>query len=78
MWMQKLNMLVAPMLIWMVLDIQKHLKTSYLIILNSFWFNNRHKNSIPGDIRALVIQAPVGGSHGDQDGLGYLETPSND
>ena len=60
------NLLVAPMVIRMVLDVWKHLKTTHLINPNSFCFINCLKKSIPGDVRAQVLQEPVGGSHGDQ------------
>ena len=71
------NLLVAPTVISMVLDVRKHLKTTHLIIPNSFCFKNCLKISIPGDVWAQVLQGPVGDSHGDQDGPGSPETPSN-
>ena len=56
----------------------KHLQITNIIILENFGFKNCLKNSISGDVRAQVLQVPVGGSHGDQDGPGCPETPSND
>ena len=50
----------------MVLDVQKNLKPTQLIILDNFSWNNFHKKLIPGDVRAQVLQEPVGGSHADQ------------
>ena len=64
------NLLAAPTVIRMVLDVQKHLKTTNRIIPNSFCFKNCLKKSIPGDVRAQVLQEPAGGCHGDQDGPG--------
>ena len=61
----------------MVLDVQKNLKPTQLIIPDNFCSNNFSKKSIPGDVRAQVLQEPVGDSHGDQDGLGCPKTPSN-
>ena len=61
----------------MVLAVLKHLQITNMIILNNFGFNNFLKKSIPGDVRAQVLQVPVGGSHGDQDGPGFPETPLN-
>ena len=60
------NLLAAPMVIRMVLDVWKHLKTTHLINQNSFCFINCLKKSIPGDDRAQVLQEPVGASLGDQ------------
>ena len=71
------NLLEAPMVIRMVLAVQTHLQITNMIILDSFGFKNCLKKSIPGDIRAQVLQVPVGGSLGDQDGPGCPETPSN-
>ena len=62
----------------MVLAVRKHLQTTNVITLDNFDFKNVLKKSIPGDVRAQVLQEPVGGSHGDQDGPGCPETPSND
>ena len=42
------------------------LKSTHLIIPNSFCFNNSAQKSIPGAVRAQVLQEPVGASHGDQ------------
>ena len=49
----------------MVLDVWKNLKPTQLISLDNFSFNNFSK-SIPGDVRAQVLQEPVGASHADQ------------
>ena len=70
-------LLEAPMMIRMVLAVQKHLQMTNRIILDHFGLNNCLKKSIPGDVRAQVLQKPVGGSYGDQDGPGCPETPSN-
>ena len=70
-------LLEAPMVIRMVLAVQKHLQITNVITLDSFDFKNFLKKSLPGNVRAQVLQVPVGGSHGDQDGPGCLETPSN-
>ena len=45
---------------------QKHLKSTHLIIPSSLCFLNFAQKSIPGDVRAQVLQVPVGGSHADQ------------
>ena len=58
------------MVLRMVLAVQKHLQITNMIILDNFGFKNCLKNSIPGDVQAQVLQVPVGGSHGDQDGPG--------
>ena len=50
----------------MVLAVRKKLKTTHLNIPNSFCFNNFAQKSIPGDVRAQVLQVPVGASHADQ------------
>ena len=50
----------------MVLDVGINLKPTQLIILDNFSFNNFSKKSIPGDVRAQVLQEPVGASHADQ------------
>ena len=50
----------------MVLAVLKKLKSTHLNIANSFCFNTYAQKSIPGDVRALVLQEPVGASHGDQ------------
>ena len=60
----------APMVIRMALAVQKHLQITNIIILDNFGFKNCLKKSIPGDVRAQVLQEPVGGSHSDQDGPG--------
>ena len=71
------NLLEAPMVIRMVLAVWKHLQITNMIILDNFGFKNCLKKSIPGDVRAQVLQVPAGGSHCDQDGPVCLETPSN-
>ena len=50
----------------MVLAVRKKLKSTHLNIPNSFYFNNFAQKSIPGVVRAQVLQEPVGASHGDQ------------
>ena len=50
----------------MVLDVRKNLKPTQFYMLNNLCFNNFSKKSIPGDVRAQVLQEPVGASHGDQ------------
>ena len=70
-------LLEAPMVIRMVLAVQKHLQMTNMIILENCDLKNCFKKSIPGDVGAQVLQEPVGGSHGDQDGPGCPETPSN-
>ena len=63
------------MVITMVLAGRKHLQMTNMIILDHFGFNKFLKKSILGDVRAQVLQEPVGGSHGDHDGPGCPETP---
>ena len=65
------------MVIRIVLAVWKHLQITKRIILVYFGFKNCVKKSITGDVQAQVLQVPVGGTHGDQDGPGCLETPSN-
>ena len=50
----------------MVLDVRKNLKPTQSYMLNNLCFNNFPRKLIPGDVRAQVLQEPVGGSHGDQ------------
>ena len=50
----------------MVLGVRKNLKPTQFYMLNKLWFNNFPKKLIPGDVRAQVLQEPVGGSHPDQ------------
>ena len=50
----------------MVLDVRKNLKPTQFYMLNNLCFNNFPKKSIPGDVRAQVLQEPVGGSHAGQ------------
>ena len=50
----------------MALDVRNNLKPTQFIILNNFSCNNFPKKSISGDVRAQVLQEPVGASHADQ------------
>ena len=50
----------------MVLEVQKNPRPSQFNMLNNLWFNNFSKKPIPGDVRAQVLQEPVGASHADQ------------
>ena len=50
----------------MVLAVRKHLQITNMIILDNISFKNYLKKSIPGVVRAQVLQEPVGASHGDQ------------
>ena len=50
----------------MVLDVWKNLKPTQFYMLNNLCFNSFSKKSIPGDVRAQVLQEPVGASHVDQ------------
>ena len=50
----------------MVLDVWKNLKPTQFYMLNNICFNNFPKKLIPGDVRAQVLQEPVGASHADQ------------
>ena len=54
------------MVVRMVLAVQKHLQITNMITLDNFDFKNFLKKSIPWDVRAQVLQEPVGGSHADQ------------
>ena len=56
-------LLEAPMVIRMVLAVRKHLQITNIIILDNFGFKTCLKKSIPGDVRAHVLQEPVEGSH---------------
>ena len=49
-----------------------------MIILDNFGFKNYLKNSILGEVLALVLHLDVSGSGLDPDGHGCPETPSND
>merc|ERR1711994_1192950 len=44
----------------------KTFKPTQFYMLNNLCFNNFSKKSIPGDVRAQVLQEPVGASHADQ------------
>ena len=72
------NLLEAPMVIRMVLAVRKHLQITNVIMPNNIDFKSCLKKSIPVDVRAQVLQVPVGGSHGDQDGPCCPETPANE
>ena len=50
----------------MVLEVRKNPKPTQFYMPNNFWFNNCLKISIPGDVRAQVLQEAVGASHADQ------------
>ena len=50
----------------MVLEVRKNPKPTQFYMLNKLCFNNFLKKLIPGDVRAQVLQEPVGASHGDQ------------
>ena len=60
------SLLETPMVIRMVLAVQKHLQMTNMIILENFGLNNCLKKSIPGNVWAQVLQEPVGASHADQ------------
>ena len=60
------NLLEALMVIRMVLAVWKHLQMTNVIILDNFDFKDCLKKSISGDVRAQVLQVPVGASHADQ------------
>ena len=66
-------LLEAPMVIRMVLAVRKHLQITNVITLDNFDSKNCLKKSISGDVRAQVLQVPVGGSHGDQDVRRHLQ-----
>ena len=70
-------LLEAPMVIRMVLAVQKHLQMTNMIILDNFGFKKCPKKSISGYVWTQVLQEPVGGSHGDQGGPSCPETPLN-
>ena len=55
----------------MVLEVCKNLKPTQFYMLNNLCFNNFPKKSIPGDVRAQVLQEPVGASHPDQGRKSY-------
>ena len=50
----------------MVLDVRKNLKPTQFYMLSNLCFNNFPKKIIPEDVRAQVLQEPVGTSHADQ------------
>ena len=49
------NLLAAPLVFRMVLDVPKHLKTTHLIVPNYFCFINCLKKATPWDVRAQVF-----------------------
>merc|ERR1712175_2729 len=59
----------------MVLDVRKNLKPTQFYMMNSLCFNNFSKKSIPGDVRAQVLQEPAGASHADQGQKSGMHTP---
>merc|ERR1712026_596255 len=44
----------------------ENLTPTQFYMLNNLCFNNFSKKSIPGDVRAQVLQEPVSASHADQ------------
>ena len=46
--------------------VRKHLQFTIMIILDNFGVKNCLKKSVPGDVRAQVLQESVGASHADQ------------
>ena len=50
----------------MVLEVRKNPKPTQIYMLNKLCFKHFPKKLIPGDVRAQVLQEPVGGSHADQ------------
>ena len=50
----------------MVLEVRKTPKPTKFYMLNKLCFNIFPKKFIPGDVRAQVLQEPVGASHADQ------------
>ena len=50
----------------MVPEVRKNPKPTQFYMLNNFGFNNCLKILISGDVRAQVLQEPVGASHTDQ------------
>ena len=50
----------------MVLEVRKNPKPTQFYMPNNLCFNNFPKKLIPGDVRAQVLQEPVGVSHADQ------------
>ena len=55
----------------MVLEVCKNLKPTQFYMLKNLCCNNFPKKSIPGDVRAQVLQEPVGASHADQGRKSY-------
>ena len=50
----------------MVLEVRKNPKQTKVYMLNKLCFNKFPKKLIPGNVRAQVLQEPVGASHADQ------------
>ena len=50
----------------MVLEVRKNPKSTQFYMLNKLCFNNFPKKLIPGDVRAQVLQEPVGASYAVQ------------
>ena len=50
----------------MVLEVRKNPKPTQVYMLNKLCFKHFPKKLIPGDVRAQVLQEPVGASHADQ------------
>ena len=50
----------------MVLEVRKNPKPTQVYMLNKLCFKHFPKKLIPGDVRAQVLQEPVGGSHAGQ------------
>ena len=58
-----------------VLDVQKNLKSTQLILLNNIYFSNFVQKSTPGDVLALLLLLAVYGSGLGPDGPGEPEEP---
>ena len=56
----------------------KTFKPTQFYMLNNLCFNNFSKKSIPGDVRAQVLQEPVGASHADQGRKSGMHHPFSD
>ena len=57
----------------MVLEVRKNPKPTQVYMLNKLCFKHFPKKLIPGDVRAQVLQEPVGGSHADQGWKSYAQ-----
>ena len=62
----------------MCLAVRKHLYMTNIIILNNSYFSIFSIKSIPGDVRAQVLQEPVGASHADQGRKSGMPHPFSD